>query len=71
MNVPAEYPLMAMLVTGIGAVFALYQRGVSQALAAKDQEIAWLRSQLEPWTQIARSAVSTAEKLSETTTGRK
>lgn len=60
-----EYTIVGLLVSGIGAMFVLYQRGVAAQVAAKDQEIAWLRSQLEPWTQIARSAVVTAEKLTE------
>lgn len=63
---PPEYTIVGLLVTATAAVFALYQRGVSAALAAKDSEILWLRSQLEPWTQIARAAVATAEKLTET-----
>ena len=60
-----EYIIGTILVGGIGATFALYQRGVSQSLAAKDTEIAWLRTQLDQWTQIGRTAVATAEKLTE------
>lgn len=59
-----EYTIVGLLVTGIGAMFVLYQRGVSQSIAAKDAEILWLRTQLDSWTDIGRSAVATAEKLS-------
>lgn len=62
-----EYIIGTLMAGAVAAVFALYQRGVNAQITAKDAEIAWLRSQLEPWTQIARSAVTTAEKLSEGT----
>lgn len=62
-----DLTIVGALLAGIGTMFALYQRGVSAQITAKDAEIAWLRSQLEPWTQIARSAVVTAEKLTENT----
>jgi hypothetical protein len=58
-----EYIVGTLLASGIAAVFALYQRGVAAQIAAKDSEIAWLRSQLEPWTEIARTAVTTTERL--------
>lgn len=58
-----EYTIVGLLVAGMSAVFLLYQRGVAASLSAKDAEIAWLRGQLEPWTQIARTAVTTTERL--------
>lgn len=60
-----ELTIVGLLTTGIGAMFVLYQRGVSQSIAAKDAEITWLRTQLDSWTEIGRSAVKTAERLTE------
>lgn len=65
---PTDYTVVGLLVGAVGALFALYQRGVAQTLAAKDAEIAWLRGQLGAWTDIGRSAVATAEHLTGTRT---
>jgi hypothetical protein len=65
-----ETTIVGLLVTAIGAVFALYQRGVASQIqtikdscAAKDLEIAWQRKQNESWTAIAQDQVRINEKL--------
>lgn len=69
-----EYTVMGLMVAGMSAVFLLYQRGMTAALASKDQEIArltakateevaWLRAQNESWGTIARTMVSSVEQL--------
>ncbi len=67
-----EYTIVGLLVTAIGAVFALYQRGVTSQIqtikdscAAKDAEISWLRKQSEGWTGIAQDQVRINEKLAD------
>lgn len=65
-----EYIIGTILLGGISAVFALYQRGTSNTLAAKDQtiaaqaeQIAWLRSQIEPLLKATQTAVLSAEQI--------
>lgn len=69
---PTEYTIVGLLVTGISVMFALYQRGVASqiqtikdACTAKDNDIAWLRTQLAGWTGIAQEQVRVNEKLAD------
>jgi heme/copper-type cytochrome/quinol oxidase subunit 1 len=61
----ADLTIVGLLVAGIGALFSALVKFMYDALKAKDAEISWLRAQLDQWTTIGRSAVTTAERLTE------
>lgn len=67
-----DYTLVGLLVAAVGALFTALKlsndralRAIETSCAAKDKEIEWLRAQLEPWSQIARTMVLAVEKLTE------
>lgn len=71
-----ELTIAGLLMTGITGLAGYVVKQQANAMASKDAEItrlhaqygadiAWLRGQLESWTQIGRSAVATAEKISD------
>jgi hypothetical protein len=69
MEIGPEAGIVGALITALGGLFVRYERQVARELAAKDAEIAWLRSQLAPWTAIAQTAVTSLEKVTTASIG--